>query len=688
MKKGLKRVLAAMLTLLMVIGGLSMIPDTNAKADDGTFQKVTYNFECTDFVGEDTVKFTATAGSWGSANASYEVKEAGKFSLTLDFGKAETAFINLGYFETSESTKDNVYTLSSMMINDVEFAISASLYANKEGTNGLPNIWSGKSDTDVLAEAKDGSKIYGGSDTLKITWHQQNPENPSDPVDGYKAELTYTANGYWPQLSDSVVIDGDGTYSILLDSEDANFCPAKGAICFYIDIKDAYKALAGCELKDLSIELDGEKFDCDFSKVLWGNLEDNTNNYRIEIYNEYGKTKNDSPIDIDKLTFEKSMKVTFTLEEKVVDEPGEGTEGTEGTEKPEEPKEFNPDVNVPTSVSGKSEASDAVTSKPYTAQIMYFSKGYHYKDNESTTTVTGDGTYTITINAKYAASGVTVLCIDLLDAYGEMGGYKLMDLSIKCDGVNVPVDLSKVLVGDLENKGNYRIDLYNEYGDTKKDSGIDTSKIVFEKTMTVTFTLDADGKPNEAGEQAAQITKKNEISAADMTALVNSNKTSPIAIQNDKNVFFVFDAGTMALVDGITNYDFGSTFDNDYSKLTNAPFAQDKFIVRINYNYDGKLPATAKVMIPVGKELKGTRLYYYEVKDDGTYKYTSQGVVDENGYLTLTQSHCSDYVITTYADAEAIKDMGDNTMLICLVLVAGAALVGVGLYSKKRLFAK
>ncbi len=47
----------------------------------------------------------------------------------------------------------------------------------------------------------------------------------------------------------------------------------------------------------------------------------------------------------------------------------------------------------------------------------------------------------------------------------------------------------KILYGNIEGAGTFRIELYNEYGDTKTNSAIDPSTIVFSKNMCVTFTL-------------------------------------------------------------------------------------------------------------------------------------------------------------------------------------------------------
>ena len=57
-------------------------------------------------------------------------------------------------------------------------------------------------------------------------------------------------------------------------------------------------------------------------------------------------------------------------------------------------------------------------------------------------------------------------------------------------GTEISFDASKILTGDLEGNGNYRFEIYNEYGSgTASDSPINQDDIVFSEKMEVTFTL-------------------------------------------------------------------------------------------------------------------------------------------------------------------------------------------------------
>lgn len=53
----------------------------------------------------------------------------------------------------------------------------------------------------------------------------------------------------------------------------------------------------------------------------------------------------------------------------------------------------------------------------------------------------------------------------------------------------ITVNVSKLAVGDIENNGRMRIEIYNQYGETASDPGLNLSDIVFNKNITVRFTI-------------------------------------------------------------------------------------------------------------------------------------------------------------------------------------------------------
>lgn len=150
-----------------------------------------------------------------------------------------------------------------------------------------------------------------------------------------------------------------------------------------------------------------------------------------------------------------------------------------------------------------------------------------------TAEVTKDGTYTVSVAdikassvdeetgeetmAPALAEGAVVFNVDIADLGTALGfgkdceGYdknmsaaEKMELA-KSKGVNVTdvkitqvkdgetteiaVDSSKILFGDIEGNGKLRIELYNEYGDTKNDAPLKVSDIYFNEGLNVTFTI-------------------------------------------------------------------------------------------------------------------------------------------------------------------------------------------------------
>lgn len=158
--------------------------------------------------------------------------------------------------------------------------------------------------------------------------------------------------------------------------------------------------------------------------------------------------------------------------------------------------------------------------------------------------VTGDGTYTVYIDSSIdgskiedeetgelvivEANGAMVFCVDIdglaadygfgkgadgyedlktgaeKKAFAQEKGIDITDLKIttyNADGssTDIPVDLDKIIFGDIEGNGKLRIEIQNEYGDTVKDPAIDKSLISFDEKIAVTFTVTGlDGGADDA----------------------------------------------------------------------------------------------------------------------------------------------------------------------------------------------
>lgn len=143
----------------------------------------------------------------------------------------------------------------------------------------------------------------------------------------------------------------------------------------------------------------------------------------------------------------------------------------------------------------------------YTAKLGYSTTGWdvsEWGDNVNTT-VTGDGTYTLSWDVgDSAAYDAGVFVIDIAGAQADLDAsnktYNVTDLTITVDGNDVPVDLSKLITGDIEGNGNYRIEIYNLYGaGTADNSPVDPSALVINSNLTITFTIETIEKPTAEG---------------------------------------------------------------------------------------------------------------------------------------------------------------------------------------------
>ena len=136
------------------------------------------------------------------------------------------------------------------------------------------------------------------------------------------------------------------------------------------------------------------------------------------------------------------------------------------------------------------------------------------------------------------------------------------------------------------------------------------------------------------------------ISNDTFNAILAENTTKDVVIKSNNDVTFTFAKGTMASVDGKTEYDFSTSIVNAYANTMPSYITKDNFVSQINFNYSGKLPATANIRFYAGTEYAGQTLYYSLMNADNTFAEVQAVVVDADGYMTVKQDHCSSYVVT------------------------------------------
>lgn len=110
----------------------------------------------------------------------------------------------------------------------------------------------------------------------------------------------YFADSDWSmQANIPVIITGDGlyTYDIVSQESDTWHGDASGAVVFVIDFYNALNTHPNLQVELVSINCDGTEIEIDQSKLPALADIEGKGNLRLEIYNEYGLTVNDPPID-------------------------------------------------------------------------------------------------------------------------------------------------------------------------------------------------------------------------------------------------------------------------------------------------------------------------------------------------------------------------------------------------------
>lgn len=208
------------------------------------------------------------------------------------------------------------------------------------------------------------------------------------------------------------------------------------------------------------------KIEADASKLVVGDIEGN-GRIRIEIYNEWGDSKENCCIDISQISFEKQMVVNFTIEG-INDNLKEGAIGS------------------------------------YRAGLQYsdpdwwpgYWSGYNGDSNDCI--VSGDGSYSVKFDTPALTEGAVVFCLDI-DKLGadlvDPSLIKVTALNIQLDPevpcfANVPFGEDKAAVLDKDGGANdLRIEFFNEWGPTN-DGTYPFDNVTFgQGTTTVSLSI-------------------------------------------------------------------------------------------------------------------------------------------------------------------------------------------------------
>lgn len=206
-------------------------------------------------------------------------------------------------------------------------------------------------------------------------------------------------------------------------------------------------------------------------------------------------------------------------------------------------------------------------------------------------------------------------------------------------------------------------------GSYKRKSWVAMPDYMIDKTVLNISKNKTDDKPeNNNDTYTFDITQKDTqlVDNKTFANILKENESKDVVIKSNNNVTFTFEKGTMKGVEGKENYDFSTIINSIYSDTMPSYVTKDNFISQINFNYSGELPARANIRIPVGTQYAGNTLYYSYMNNDNTFADTQTVVVDEEGYITVKQEHCSSYVVTNKAPeyvSAGSKDTEQDTQI-------------------------
>ena len=264
----------------------------------------------------------------------------------------------------------------------------------------------------------------------------------------------------------SVDVTGDGTYTITSKSaEDAGAEISDGVVVFVVDIAVGSEAF---DVTTTDYVISDVKVNDTAVNFIYGDLEEK-GNLRIEIYNEYGNTKSNESI-----WEEAKAYVADTTAGNIVDSSFAITDP----------------LTVSFDVAGVDSAN---------AVLGLADASWSYQDWESSVAISGDGTYTITSKSAEdagaeIADGVVVFVVDI-----QVGSeaFMISDTDYVVSNVKVNDTAVNFIYGDLEEKGNLRIEIYNEYGPTNTDETVWGGEATASEETTVEVgTTDLDGTYN------------------------------------------------------------------------------------------------------------------------------------------------------------------------------------------------
>ena len=376
---------------------------------------------------------------------------------SITFNEDGTVVVKHVDAKGKETTEEGTYTVDE-----------ANKTITLEGANCLAPANYGPGYTDDL---KNNIKILSLTDkTLQLAVMRTDPSQgacllsinmiPQLEKYGYKAVLSCYGqipgggepSDAWAGATVTVAGGQTGTYTVTFNTSEPR---AYGQV-YVLDIEGFAAAYPNAFVKIDTLKADGKVIPFDANKFYYGNIQDD-GKYRVEIANIWGCGHNDDwtglkdtpfhpgggeTTEETALAFNSTFEVTFTIVSLDTNLEFTAKQTAVG---------LNSDWTMP-----------GHWGKENPGAVKVVKENFQYK-----LASTSDFSMLLDVDADCGGVGPAngaVCLVDIVDIRKYFSGFSAELKSVVNDDVNVPFDASKILYGDIENNGNFRVELHNIWG--------------------------------------------------------------------------------------------------------------------------------------------------------------------------------------------------------------------------------
>lgn len=541
MKKNLKRVLS--LAFAGALAATAIVPSigtTTVKAAGDTIAYLTF----ADNAWGDA-QYWNDGGDWAVEATTVDVTGYGQYTVGLDFsgteaGKAaDIAFLDVEIANGEEAYPDSYMTIDSVKINGEEVEVGATYTNSDDGIatrTNLYNSWVSSVDEGRTADGEVGDATatpidgtaYTDIETIEVTFtlgdgvafggaaSSTTAEAKELPAEGTIAYISVANNDWSTQyfnggdsntegiaVTEATITASEGQFTTSIDFTGTESGVLSDIGFMDVEIAGGEEYFPGCFMTIDSVKINGEEVALGATYT----SSDDGVATRTNLYNawvetvEEGRTADGevgdataTPVDGASYTDIETIEVTFTL--------GAG-------------------------VAFGAEESTVDASEGFTAFLMFADGSGAWENYDqgvgTECTVLGDGVYEVSLTAEQcgatgqaaATEDACVFLVDIVDlatvleesgvlTENEEEKFIVSDIETKVavfvDGKQIYSKNGNVVTGDIEEKGTFRIDLFNAYdgAGTKESPVVSVDDLNPTSEIKVVFSLAGTGLNSDA----------------------------------------------------------------------------------------------------------------------------------------------------------------------------------------------